>query len=99
VNAVSPAQKKGWLVKIATINRSESNRIELNRIELGPVGLARARWALYLALAAAWIIIALAQFMVDTANASNSSTAPQSIDEGMDESTDEWRPIPASIIG
>jgi hypothetical protein len=81
-------------VKIATINRSGSNRIELT-----PTGLARARWALYLALAAAWIIIALAQFMVDTANASNSVTAPQSMYESMDKRTDEWRPIPASIIG
>jgi hypothetical protein len=53
------------------------------------------RWALYLALAAAWIVIAFAQFMVDTANASNPTN---SSDPGK-HVTEEWRPIPASIFG
>ena len=60
------------------------------------------RWALYLALAAAWIIIAMAQFMVDTANASNStqpSAEPGKLDIKKIDVKEEWLPIPASIIG
>jgi hypothetical protein len=84
-------------VKIAIINRTGSNRIELS-----PTALARVRWALYLALVAAWIIIAFAQFMVDTANASNSTNSSAEPDKktGIDlDIKEEWRPIPASIIG
>jgi hypothetical protein len=60
------------------------------------------RWALYLALVAAWIIIAFAQFMVDTANASNSTNSSAEPDKKSGINLDikeEWRPIPASIIG
>jgi hypothetical protein len=63
-------------------------------VTMSRAGLSRLRVALYLALAAAWIFIAIAQFMSDTANASSGddATAEMPLHE-------EWRALPVSVIG
>lgn len=63
------------------------------------------RWVIYVAVAAAWIVIVAAQFMTRTANASDAvrefpapSDAATSVESPASEQP-EWRAIPVSIIG